>query len=52
MLLLTLPRQELLYVRDEIAEINQYLQVKDAIDLAASTVLMDPHMQQRWIVDI
>ena len=51
-LLLILSRRELLYVRDEIAGINQHLQIKDIIDQAASSVLMDSNIEQGRIVDI
>jgi hypothetical protein len=37
-LLLTSSRRELLYVRDEIARINQHLQIKDFIDQTVSNV--------------
>ena len=52
MLLLTLPRVDLLYVRDEIAGLNQHLHIKDIIDQAASTALMDPNIDPERIVDI
>lgn len=52
MLLLTVVRVDLLYVRDEIAGINQHLYIKDIIDQAASTALMDPNIDPDRIVDI
>lgn len=52
MFLLTVPRFDLLYVRDEIAGLNQHLHIKDIIDQAASTALVDPHIDPERIVDI
>ena len=52
MLLLTVSRVEMLYVRDEIAGLNQHLHIKDMIDQAASTVLGDPNIDPERIVDI
>ncbi|KAJ4369435.1 Coronin-like protein crn1 [Didymella sp. IMI 355093] len=45
-------RVDLLYVRDEIAGLNQHLHIKDIIDQAASTALMDPNIEPERIVDI
>jgi hypothetical protein len=33
-----------MYVRDEIAGLDQHLHIKDIIDQAASTALMDPNI--------
>lgn len=38
LLLLTFSRRELLYVRDEIAGINQHLQIKEPIDQSIDCV--------------
>ena len=51
MLLLTSFRRELLYVRDEIAGINQHLKIKDTIDQAMSEVLMEADIEQGRVVD-
>ena len=39
-------------VRDEIAGINQHLHIKDVIDQAAFTVLMDPNIEPERLIDI
>lgn len=52
MLLLTSSRHELLYVRDEIAGINQHLQIKDMIDQATSEVLMNADIEQGRVIDM
>ena len=52
LLLLTASRGELLRVRDEIAGINQHLHIKDVIDQAAFTVLMDPNIEPERLIDI
>lgn len=41
-----------MYVRDEIAGLDQHLHIKDIIDQAASTALMDPNIDPERIVDI
>ena len=42
----------MLYVRDEIAGLNQHLHIKDIIDQAASAAMMDPNIDPERIVDI